>query len=184
MAGLVVTPTLNTINIVNGTASLDIAAGVEVNIDAELHVTAAAHLDEAVAMSSKLTIPGAWTTPAFAAGDFTASGSMTWTVEAGDVLTYAYNIIGKIMHVMFLINTSTVAGTPSSDLRIKIPEAKTATKSITVPCYVSDNGTISIGFCTILATGTVMTVNKIDLGNFAAATNTTSVRGQITFEIN
>lgn len=50
-----ITPTggTNTFNLTKGTASLDVAAGVVVNVDAELHVTAATHLDEAVAMSSK-----------------------------------------------------------------------------------------------------------------------------------
>ena len=53
MAGLVITPTLNTINLVNGTASLDVAAGAAVDVNANLTVGAATNLDEAVAMSSK-----------------------------------------------------------------------------------------------------------------------------------
>ncbi|MFH1625604.1 MAG: hypothetical protein ABID54_10705, partial [Pseudomonadota bacterium] len=42
-----------TFNLAAGTASLDVAAGAAVNVDANLTVTAATSLDEAVAMSSK-----------------------------------------------------------------------------------------------------------------------------------
>jgi hypothetical protein len=49
----VITGGSNTFNVTNGSASLDVAAGAAVNIDASLNVTAATTLDEAVAMSSK-----------------------------------------------------------------------------------------------------------------------------------
>src|SRR3990167_787127 len=71
-----------------------------------------------------------WTTPTFSAGDFTASGSMTWTVDAGDVVTYAYTIINKVMTVLFYIDPTTVGGTPSTSLQIAIPANKTATKAV------------------------------------------------------
>ncbi len=51
--GITITGGANTFNLTNGTASLDVAAGVAVNVDAELHVTAATHLDEAISMSAK-----------------------------------------------------------------------------------------------------------------------------------
>jgi len=50
-------------------------------------------------------------------------------VEAGDVITYAYIIIGKYMTVSWLIQTTTITGTPTS-LRLKIPASKTATKTM------------------------------------------------------
>jgi hypothetical protein len=53
VSGAKLTGGTNTFNITNGTASLDVAAGVAVNVDAELHITAATHLNEAVSMSEK-----------------------------------------------------------------------------------------------------------------------------------
>ncbi len=162
----------------------DVAAGVSVDIDAELHVTAATHLDEAVSMSSKLTTPGAWTTPAFDAAFFTASGSMTWTVEAGDVTTYAYAIIGKIMTVAFTLYTTTVGGTPSATLYIKVPASKTVTKAMTNPVSLLDNMVRSIGIATVAAGGQQIAITRTDVANWTASTNQTYVLGQITFEIN
>jgi hypothetical protein len=124
-----------------------------------------------------------WTTPAFAAGDFTANGIMTWTVAAGDVQVYAYTIIGKMMTVSFRINTTTVAGTPNTDLNIKIPASKVATKAMYNPILIIDNGVRSIGVAAVATGGTLIILNRTDVANWTAAVDTTYVMGQITFEI-
>jgi len=141
-------------------------------------------LDEAVAMSSKLAIPGAWTTPAFDAGNFTASGAMTWTVEAADVVTYAYTISGKVMVISFNIAVTTVAGTPSDELHIAIPAGKTSTKTMVNSIYILDNGTRMMGRVAATAGQTHLMCAKMDNSNFAASTNATYLQGQIIFEIN
>ena len=162
-----------------GTYGLAITAGKTITC------TQDTSLDEAVAMSSKLTIPGAWTTPAFDAASFTASGSMTWTVEAGDVATYAYQIAGKIMIVMFRIITSTIGGTPSNALHIKIPASKTATKPTLNLCSILDTGWTA-GLAEVLAGGTVIKIypDAAFSANWTTGTNDKYVQGQITFEIN
>jgi hypothetical protein len=127
---------------------------------------------------------GTWTTPTFSAGDFTASGSQTWTVAEGDVLTYAYTIIGKMMTVMFAIESTTVGGTPSTQLIIAIPAGKTATKSAyNAIGLISDNSVRTTGVISIGAGDTTMLLNRTDNANWTASTNATTVRGQITFEI-
>src|SRR6185295_3701711 len=41
-----------------------------------------------------------WITPSYSGGNFTANGSMTWTVDSGDVTTYAYKLLeSKTMHL-------------------------------------------------------------------------------------
>ena len=145
-------------------------------------VTENTSLDEAVAMSSKLTIPGAWTTPTFAAGDFTAIGAMTWTVEAGDVVTYAYTISGKVMTVAFELITTAIGGTPSYELRIKIPGGKTATKNMSGYLRSNNNETYAIGMSAVGAGGTnILCYATAAFGNWA---NPAALYGQITFEIN
>lgn len=130
------------------------------------------------------TISPAWTTPSFNAGNFTASGAMTWTVASGDVVTYAYQVIGKRMTVMFHLGTTTVGGSVNTELFIAIPGGKTATKAVTNPIWLSDNGTKQIAKCSVDASGTTINISKADETNFTLATDTTAVRGEITFEIN
>jgi hypothetical protein len=128
---------------------------------------------------------GAWITPTFAAGNFTASGAMTWTVDAGDVTTYAYNIRGKTMTIAFILVATTVAGTPSTELRIAVPTALVIAKTIGIPYRSGDNGSSAIGMARATAGNTYITLFKdmTEVGNWAAATNTTFAEGQITFEV-
>jgi hypothetical protein len=127
---------------------------------------------------------GRWTTPTFAAGNFTASGSMTWTVAAGDVSTYAYAYLGPTtMVVAFVILTTIVGGTPNTLLKIAIPDSRTAAKLMVAPCRVSDNNTESIGYCYVDASGTVINVSKQPQANWTASTDLTFVQGQIVFEV-
>lgn len=64
---------------------------------------------------------GRWITPAFASGDFTASGSMTWTVDSGDVSTDAYFLRGRTAFYQYDYLTTTIGGTLSNTLYRAIP---------------------------------------------------------------
>jgi len=120
----------------------------------------------------------------FDAAKFTAAASMTWTVAAGDVTTYRYMITGKLMTVWFDIGTSTIGGTPSNALYIRIPASKTAgSKDIYGSCGIADNGIFETGHLGIIAGDTRITVYRGVLGNFTASTDNTRVFGHITFEI-
>lgn len=131
------------------------------------------------------TVPmGEWTTPTFAAGNFTSDPG-TWVVEAADVTTYAYMLVGKSMTLSFIINSTTVTGTPTS-LRISIPGGFTAVKYMDNAGNKKDNGGISGNDMTIESSVGANYVTLLrDYGSTAwtASTNATSVRGQITFEI-
>jgi len=126
---------------------------------------------------------GEWTTPAFNAGDFTAGGTQTWTVAAGDVSTFEYTLVGKKMTVVFVIQTSTVGGTPDPDLRLAVPGGFTAAKRALNDILCLDNGTFTLGFYQILADNTYISFTKQSLANWAAATDNSAVFGEITFEV-
>lgn len=128
------------------------------------------------------TALGEWTTPTYAAGDFTANGSMTWTVQAGDVTTYAYALVGKMETVAFTIITSTVGGTPNNELMIKVPSG-TAAKQVFNAVAISDNGSLIMGFAYVNSGGSQINVRRSDGANWSASTDNTIVRGQITFPI-
>lgn len=124
-------------------------------------------------------------TPTFAAGDFTASGSMTWTVDAGDVVSYSYKLDGKWLRVIFDIITTTVGGTLSNNLRIKIPGGYTnRTYALSVSLNYSDNGSgNTAGFVQVGAGNTYIECYKFNVANWSAATNATGVYGEIFIEV-
>lgn len=124
----------------------------------------------------------AWTSVSFGAGNFTANGSMTWTVASGDQATFAYLKSGRTMTVAFVINTSTVGGTLNTQLLIAIPGGFTAAKAMFNACNIIDNNVSSIGYCFVTASGTTIGIARGDASNWSASTDLTYVRGQITFE--
>jgi hypothetical protein len=125
----------------------------------------------------------AWITPSFDAGNFTASGSMTWTVAEADVTTFAFTVEGKRMIIVFTINTTSVGGTPSSDLRIAVPAGKLAAKEAWGVLTTLEAGTYAPGHVLISAGGTQLRCSKVNFANWCTSTNTTAVYGSIVFEI-
>lgn len=131
---------------------------------------------------------GAWTAVAFNAGNFTGSGTITWTVASGDQSFFTYTIIGKTMIVAFRIATTTVAGT-GTELLITIPASKTVASTgayWNAVAMVTDNGAAwKPATMYVEAGGTKIRIqNGIETGsNWTAATDATAVEGQIAFEI-
>jgi len=120
----------------------------------------------------------------YSAGDYTASASMTWTVEAGDVATNAFFLNGRQLTVIYFISTTTVGGVLDSQLRIAIPNGYTIATSQLTPSQSIDNGTALTG---LLSANTAVSTTKILVfrdfagANWVAATNATHVRGSLTF---
>lgn len=125
---------------------------------------------------------GRWITPSFAAGEFTGSGSMTWTVDAGDVETDAYYIRGKMAFYLYSYRTTTIGGTPSTELQRDIPAVLASTPAASIYAYWSrnrDNGTANDGFAYLYGTGGQKLFFRRDKtsGAWAASTNNTDVQG-------
>ncbi len=159
--------------------------GLAITAGKTITTTENTSLDEAVAMSDKLTIPGAWTTPAFDAANFTASGSMTWTVEAADVKTFSYLIIGKTMFLTVKLENTTVGGTPDTVLYIKIPESKLAAKGAYGPYLSFDNNVGALGMWrTGAGIGNIYLYRNPAGDAWSAVTNAACVYVSITVEIN
>lgn len=127
---------------------------------------------------------GAWITPTFAGGDFTASGSMTWTVESGDISNFSYQQRGNTLTITLYVDTTTVGGTVSNQLRVAIHGGFAGAKaSLNQVLYYSDNGTTGVGFVDVADAGTVLRLLKSGGGNWTLATNNTSVYTTVTIEI-
>lgn len=126
-------------------------------------------------------------TPSFNAADYTGSGSMTWTLQAGDVDLQQYYLRGSQLTVSTRIITSTVGGTLSNALRVGNGAWGGFTSSgITfgINSY-SDNGTSGNG--TVNTTtgtgGTLVQFFKAAGANWSASTNNTTVNGTLFIQV-
>jgi len=126
---------------------------------------------------------GAAIAPAYSGSNFAANGSMTWTVESGDVITYAYELNGTKLTVWFYLQTTTVGGTVNTQLSIAIPGGFQAARATLWPLTLNDNGGgFAIGFCQTAASGFTITCHKY-AGNWTLSTNLTAVYGTLVFEV-
>jgi hypothetical protein len=127
--------------------------------------------------------PGAPIAVAFDATHYTANGAQTWTVASGDQETRMYIQRGKVLTYFFVINTTTVGGTPNNRLILALPAGFTVTRQIRGIVQLFDNNVGTPGQCTVSAAGTTILFGRIDNLNFAAATDATYVLGQAQFEV-
>lgn len=115
-----------------------------------------------------------WTAITFAAGNFTGSGAMTWTLTSGDVGHNRYSKINKNLYWTGRYVTTTVAGTPAQTLLIAIPTGTFATSSQTSKCHASDNGVICDAIA-LTIDATHLGIQRADGSNWAASTNNTAI---------
>lgn len=132
--------------------------------------------------STSLSDVVTWVAVTFDAAMFTAA-SGNWTVAAGDVQDFSYAIIGKLMIVSLILNTTTVSATPAS-LSVTIPAGKTAARLVGNTFQYYEGVAVSNGFCQTSAGGTTIIFNKTFLGvNWLATTDGTYIYAEITFPI-
>lgn len=120
-----------------------------------------------------------WSTPTFAAGDYTASDAQTWTVAAGDVVVNRQRTLGSMACFSVTINTTSVSGTPAT---LNYSTGITAATSGQATIYLSDNGTVSIGAVQWTAASPIVKFQETGSA-WATATDTTAVRGSWCYEI-
>jgi hypothetical protein len=167
-------------------ANANIAAGAAIDWS-KINKTGSNLTDLTTRALAGLTDYVEWTTVAYASGNFTGSGSMTWTVDSGDQAAFRYRVVGKTMTVFFDIRTTTVAGTPSTSLQIAIPGgyALANDNESFQMIRIFDNGTPAIGYAAVRNTGAGIQLQRTIDGstNWSAATNTTSVQGTVDFQV-
>jgi hypothetical protein len=127
---------------------------------------------------------GAWIDVPYASGNFTASSLMTWTVDSGDQITYAYLLEGKTLKVVAYLDTTTIGGTLHTSLFIAIPAGFTAAKKVQSAAVAFDNGIGTATFNRVVVSGTTVETGRADSANWAASTNNTFVRVNIDVLVN
>lgn len=130
---------------------------------------------------------GAYLNVAYSAGNFAGSGGMSWSVDSGDQLTYAYYLIGHVLHLTVYITTSTTTGTGASTVRVTIPAGYTAVNTAFFPYQSIDTGDATVAImsvCEVDASGTqVLCYRDVNATAWSIHTNTIQVRLSIAFEI-
>jgi hypothetical protein len=130
---------------------------------------------------------GAYIAPPYNAANFTGLGSMTWTVEAADVLGFRYKLKGKEIFVSFQLATTSIGGTLNIGLILQNTGFGSFTLAATglyLPvAYLNDAGTLTPGYCTV-ASASAFQITKQTAVNFAASTNGTYAYGTAQAEVN
>jgi len=126
---------------------------------------------------------GEFVTPAFNAADFAAPGA-TWTVQVGDLLSFNYALIGKLMVITYSMFTTTIAGTPGL-LTIKIPGGYLAAALSNGINIYSDGGAINyeVGFSQVAAGANLVQLFRPGLASFTNGVDNQILRGYVLFSI-
>lgn len=127
---------------------------------------------------------GEWADVAYAGGNFTGQGAMTWTVEVGDQATFAYTLIGKTAILILVVLTSSVGGTPNTYLQAAIPGGMLAAKASYTPVLAQDAGAgTEMAFCQTIVGAGLLYFGKLSGANWSASTNGTSLWCSVIFEV-
>jgi hypothetical protein len=125
-----------------------------------------------------------WAEMAHANVTFTASGSMTWTVELADLFNYIYSCSGGTCVLSFIFNSTSPGGTPSNELRFSLPTGIVPVKVFNNVIRYDVAGTSTVGYATVNPSWSYVRLVKIDgTTTWANGTNNTSITGQITFAV-
>lgn len=127
-------------------------------------------------------VGSAWTNQAYDAGDFTASGG-TWTVASGNVITNKYKVVGKIMHWIVRLDSTTTSGTPST-LEVLVPGGHTIVGDMLGSASVVTTAAEFEHILCAASGGTQISLLRYGVGvDFSDGTNTHAIYFSGTFEI-
>lgn len=115
---------------------------------------------------------GMWVDVPYLAGNF------SWTVQAGDQLTFKYCLMGLRLEVALTLRT-TVSGAVAS-VTVAIPAGLIAAKAMTTVVVVDDNGTLVAGKAGVSAGGSTITITRLDGSAF---TDLNAVEGMVVLEV-
>lgn len=125
-----------------------------------------------------------WRTPAFDATRFTGDGTITWTVQAGDVAAERYARLGNLLVWNLVIAGSSTGGAASTAFYVRMPENLVLGSTVVTVGYASDAGTAITSVITGVRGSRQVIVQRNDGGNWSnAAANNTSVYFQLVCEV-
>jgi len=122
-----------------------------------------------------------WIQRQFDAANFTASGSMTWTLPTG-ATTDAYIVQGKTVTYSFELFPSTTAGTAASELRITLPSSMQVLRTMNNLVRLYLGAAAAEGYFRVGPAWNYIRITNLDVTALPLTTSF-GVSGEITFEI-
>ncbi len=125
-----------------------------------------------------------WVSVPFSAGMWTAQTG-SWTVIAGNVITLQYRMLNRdMMFIDLTIQGSSVSSTPT-DLRLLIPNGKSAVVRSTGPISVFDaSASVSqLGWFSVAALSNVISFFKANTGGTWTGGSNCGVSAQMTLNV-
>lgn len=109
---------------------------------------------------------------------------MRWMVIPQNVITYQASVVGAAMTINFYIVDTNVVGTPSTALRIAIPESHVPAARVRMPCTINNGGGSGIGMCEVVPGDRHVSVfvDQTASTDWTSGANT-GAGGSITFQI-
>lgn len=133
---------------------------------------------------------GAWINVPWGNIVFAASGSMTWTVSAGNLagVGVSYQLVGTTMTLAWNMAGTSVAGTPSTLLYFTVDQIISPVNITCGTFHYNNNGTFGVGRCTVAPLSAGMQglrigLNLVNMGNWSASVQNTDAVGQFSFEV-
>ena len=120
---------------------------------------------------------GVWVPIAYAAGNFTGSAGMTWTVEAADQSVFQYALMGKVCVINFGFLSTTIGGTVGVQLNAALPF--TVAVQGTGNIRLLNGGVWENGIVQTQSGGAALNFFRPSLGAFVAGTNNTNIQGSV-----
>src|SRR4030095_8217546 len=126
-----------------------------------------------------------WTAVPFNAAHFTASGSMTWRVEAADILFYRYVIFGSVGIVAFDIYNTTIGGAAGTQLKIALPAGFVPAQNMVQPgVWVTNAGAAGVfGVANVTTTQILLFCDATMAKLWTLGTNNTRVAAILFLEL-
>lgn len=126
---------------------------------------------------------GEWISVEYRSTDFTASGAMTWTVQAADVATFKYMLLGKTMFVVGSFTATSVGGVPDVTLRVKIPNGMLPAMMMASGNRCTDNAVGVMVSNTVRVDQDYIEVFRFDAAVWTASVNNSNIRVAVAFEV-
>ncbi len=136
------------------------------------------------ALIPQLAQPLNWVEVPYAKSSFGASGGMIWTVDAGNQALLQYlRLSPTVMVISFRLLNTSVGGTVSDVLKVRLPEGAVAAKTMFGQAWGQDNGTSTMLICYVMAGDARLQIQRSDLANWTASARQTLVTGCIICEV-
>ena len=139
------------------------------------------YLTDGVYQRGRAAAIGDWQTVPYNAANFTADVG-TWTVDAGDVVTQRFALVGQTMHYALYLAATSVSATPS-ELRIALPPGYLVGSRFVSASAYNETGLNVANYVIGIAGDGFLRLQKFSGTAWAATANATYVFLTIAFEV-